>query len=303
MYRTAGRRMAGRWITLAGAFALPLACNAILGNDVHELGVVSASEAGSKADAVAEAASDRASTADATTQDTGPDAATANVDGSLLDTAGPSEEADANAAPDAADGTTQDATADRAVDGGGFDASHASLDASDASGAVTDATDATDAGCPSEGLGDLSNIGTGDFHISFVITTTQNAWAALVNQRAMCSGALIFWDIRECTTRGNIGSCPVDGALVVETDDSAHKYSSCYTAKGIADGKPHLVELARISGLLTVSIDGAQSASTNSPASFGALAPVKIDTDVCVGVDQTTVPSVGTLSGLCITSP
>jgi hypothetical protein len=292
-------RMAGGWIALAGAFALPLACNAILGNDVHELGVLSASEAGSEVDALAEAASDRASTADATTQDAGPDAATANVDGSLLDTAGPPGESDAHTASDAPDTATDDATADRAVDGGGFDASDANFDASHANDAVTDARDATDASCPG-GIGDLSNIGTGDFHISFDVTTTQNAWAALVNQRGVCGG--LYWDIRQCTTRGNVGACPVDGALFVETADSAGRYSSCYSARAIADGHPHHVALARVSGQLTVSIDGALSARMNSPASFGALAPVKVGTDVCIGLDPT-VASVGTLSALCITSP
>src|SRR5271166_2675655 len=56
-----------------------------------------------------------------------------------------------------------------------------SLDAS-----ILDAPSESDAGAETSCTGDLSNVGTGDFHISCTVTTAQTVRLALANQRSVC---------------------------------------------------------------------------------------------------------------------
>jgi Laminin G domain len=144
--------------------------------------------------------------------------------------------------------------------------------------------------------GDLSNIGLGDFHVSLTLTTAQtDNLVALVNQRDNC-GPAVLWDIR---MNG--------GLLYVETDDVTHYMELVSTGAMVNDGRPHAIEVRRASGQVDVSVDGTPSGSGVSHSSLGALAPVRIGTDICDGqlepngVDRTTA-LVGTIANVCVSA-
>ncbi len=93
-------------------------------------------------------------------------------------------------------------------DAGGLDAS-VDLEAGPEAGqqdAIT-ALDSSAAEAGGEGgaacLGDLSNIGAADFHISFTLTTDAGAMP-VVNQRATCNFGM-FWDVRMRQAGGRAG--------------------------------------------------------------------------------------------------
>jgi Laminin G domain len=141
--------------------------------------------------------------------------------------------------------------------------------------------------------GDLSNIGVGDFRISFTLTTLQLGIVAVVNQRSAC-GHGMFWDIRLFS-----------GALKIETDDGA-QYTQFTTAGSLVnDGLPHNVLVRRKVQLLTVQIDGLTAAMGASPASFARLSPAVSGMDPCQSgpLSDGTVAFKGTLTDLCISAP
>jgi hypothetical protein len=136
------------------------------------------------------------------------------------------------------------------------------------------------------------------------MTTTQASTlnAALVNQRAVC-GQGMFWDLRLWY-----------GGLQLETDDSATTGTrsprlSLVNSTGadagmrVNDGRPHQVLVRRVAGTATIYIDGVASGSGPDSAMLGALPPLTSGTDVCDGHSQGTVPFVGTITGICLTSP
>jgi hypothetical protein len=187
---------------------------------------------------------------------------------------GPSETADA--------GITADAPAMEAATEG---------NAADSRGSVS-----PDASCAT----DLSNLGTGDFHISFVIRTLEQGLVAVVNQRAQC-GAGMYWDVR------------LDGGHpMVETDDERRLPDGGFSedprtaliASGIVnDGLPHSVLIERWSEVLHVTIDGVASGSSSSTASFLTLAAVVQGEDPCDGTQDMTLPFKGALSEVCVGTP
>jgi Laminin G domain len=328
------RRIASAWIALAAAGASGTACNAILGNQAHELASVGTEDGSAAPDGPADPFDGQAEGKAAGAlldANVSPDAAD-EMDGlsGSSDGAFDSGAGDESAAGDGAfDSGTGDESAagDGAFDSGAGDESAAdavdsqaspqdapdeqSVDASDA--AVDDATreasdgapapDATrDAATCSNDIGSLSNIGTQNFHISFRIVTTQVGWVALVNQRSGC-GFGFFWDIRQCAP-GRDG-CPAADVLIVETDNNDQaSYQAIFSKSPVNDGQAHDVVVARTARMLTIQIDGnAPSNATTSVASFGAtMPPVQVGKDVCIRVDST-VALTGTLSNLCITSP
>jgi hypothetical protein len=210
------------------------------------------------------------------------------------DDAGESE-ATAEDAPDAQTSDAADAAVDQANRGASDGAADAPRDASE------DA--ARDAAACANGNRSLSNIGTQDFHISFRVTTKQTGWMALVSQRSQCYLG-VFWDIRQC---GAGAYCPVDGELFVETegDPNSSSYRSVRSTGRINDGTPHDIEVARVSGALTIRIDGTLSGMGASPASLGTMPMLQIGTDACAtGNPATAAFAAGTiLSDLCVTSP
>jgi hypothetical protein len=153
----------------------------------------------------------------------------------------------------------------------------------------TAAPDAADAKVAVPCGGDLSNIGTGDFHIAFDLRTTQSGLAALLNQRAACSPGK-YWDLRFSS-----------GQIEIETDDVASYTNLVSTGPDLNDGAPHSVVVARVSGTLTITVDGVDSGSTAAGASFGALPALASGVDVCDGNDGT-VAFQGTLSSVCVSA-
>src|SRR5262249_9799960 len=73
-------------------------------------------------------------------------------------------------------------------------------------------------------IGDLTNIGTADFTISFDLQTTQTGLVTLVYQRPICKRGM-FWDVRL-----NPG-----GIIGVEIDDGHIHYTLLYAKTPIDD--------------------------------------------------------------------
>src|SRR5258708_3656142 len=149
---------------------------------------------------------------------------------------------------------------------------------------------------PPEGplcVGDLSNIGTRDFRISFSLTTSQGSEGALVNQRSTCSFGM-FWDIRL-----------LNGALFIETDDGQNYMQLTTSGRVVNDGQAHAVLVRRTSASVTVQIDGAAAGTGVSQASFARLPPVVSGMDPCqVGLmKDNTAAFKGTLTNLCVSAP
>lgn len=152
----------------------------------------------------------------------------------------------------------------------------------------------------------LSNIGAGDFHIRFVVTTTETGLIALVNQRATC-GYAMFWDLRAYPDH-----------MVFETDDGlpgiGHYTHIDTTNVHVTDGQPHCIVAQRVNGTATIFVDGVLSGSGPSPAVLRQLSPLARGQDACDGPRTSdagcptmchdgTQPFVGTLANLCVTSP
>lgn len=159
---------------------------------------------------------------------------------------------------------------------------------SDAS--LRDASAESDAGLDASCTGDLSNIGTGDFHISCTVTSTQTPPVALANQRSACFFG-DMWDLRMEA-----------GVPVMELDDDAgpsHYTILWSVGHPIDDGQPHDLLVERISGILSINVDGIRTASTAAPASLGSLPPLVVGNDICVGVDGTVLLT-SPLANLCI---
>jgi hypothetical protein len=139
--------------------------------------------------------------------------------------------------------------------------------------------------------GDLSNIGTGDFTISFTVTTTQKG-GALINQRSSCTQLCgMFWDLR-MNSNGNIGTETCAGP------DRA-SYFTILGDSRINDGKPHDVLFQRAGGLDSLYVDCVNFGSVNDSNSFTALAPLASGADVCEAVDGTAA-LVGTIANVCV---
>jgi len=193
--------------------------------------------------------------------------------------------------------------------GTGEEATDATVDASssdDGQNARNDADvsqpkKANDAGgCP-DGVDDLSYIGTRDFHVSLSLETSQGGWVALVNQRKECNSNSVLWDVRVCSPGQD--DCIVSGGLFVETSDNTN-YASLRSTSPVADGNTHDITVARVAGVLSITIDGVASGSTPSNSSFSKLPSLQVGTDVCVGSgNDPTVDLTGILRNLCITTP
>src|SRR5262249_54273423 len=147
----------------------------------------------------------------------------------------------------------------------------------DAGPDVNDATSADAADSSVVCSQDLSNIGTGDFLITFALYTTNTTLTGVVNQRATC-GRSMYWDIR--TLPGSY--------IQIETDDGTH-YAVAYAYGVLNNGGVHYIRASRVAGVLSISIDGAppsaDGGSVPSTTSFGALAPLKGGLNVCDGLD------------------
>jgi hypothetical protein len=131
---------------------------------------------------------------------------------------------------------------------------------------------------------DLSQIGAGDFEVSFTITTTATNTGVL-GQRRFCWN-VPMWDVR----------VDAGGELLVETSDGGSGYSAVSSTIPVNDGLPHAVTVSRTTGLLAIRIDGVAAGSGTSMAAFGPLPALGLGAAVCDGIDG----SDGSLTDVCI---
>jgi hypothetical protein len=134
---------------------------------------------------------------------------------------------------------------------------------------------------------DLSNLGTGDFSISFKITTTAQVSSGIVAQRQICMHSK-FWDVRVRAAGTGFS---------IETDDQV-SYTSLVAPTNISDGAPHEVRICRKSGVIYAFSDGILDVQGASLASFGALPAFAQKTSVCGGFGTVTLD--GTLADVCV---
>ena len=124
------RRVAIAWIALASAGALGAACNAILGNEAHELAASGTGGAATAPDALAEAASKDASDADAMASDAvgavGADDVSSLEEGAV--TLDATDEADSHGDSSSAGAVDSPASPQDALDGPSSDVSDAPVD-------------------------------------------------------------------------------------------------------------------------------------------------------------------------------
>jgi hypothetical protein len=141
---------------------------------------------------------------------------------------------------------------------------------------------------------DLSGVGTGDFRISFTLTTTESGLTiALLSQRTGCDQSSTFWDVSLSPTAG----------IVAATDDGvAAHYTFVEAGSAMNDGRPHKIDVIRRDGKLWYEHDGAiDSVQTSDSYAFGTFPPLVLGSSACVG----TTPAAGyaTISDVCITEP
>lgn len=153
------------------------------------------------------------------------------------------------------------------VDSGVSDSGVALEDAG-SGGAVT-GTGGTGGRC----LTDLSGVGTGDFRVTFTLTTTAHVNVSLLSQRIGCDQSSMLWSV----------SLSYTGQIAAATDDGmAAHWAATIEANSVADGKLHTIVFARTSGKIWISRDGVvDSVPVDDPYLLGALAPLQIGTDAC----------------------
>jgi hypothetical protein len=156
-------------------------------------------------------------------------------------------------------------------------------------------TDAPPDAPPPDCVTDLSNVGGGDFHIAFTIVTLENNTTyALLNQRAGCDTASVWWDV-------SINSA---GGVIFTTDDgSAASVVSVEAGDSVNDGVPHHIVVERVAGAISYWDDGVlRSATQSDPYAFGAFsAPLAIGSSQCG--NEAPLTGHGVITNLCITTP
>jgi hypothetical protein len=191
-------------------------------------------------------------------------------------------------AVDAAEAGDPDAPGDERVAGDGGPSGAGGDAQTDAAG---DAGESSAPDAPSSCLTTLSGAGTGDFSIAFTIATTTTLQMAIANQREGCADGSSFWDVIVDSS---------GGVVVTMNDGTASHLVTLEAGNSVNDGKPHAVLITRKSGRLVYERDGVVgSAYVEDLVDLANLPPLTVGSDACPG----TVPTIGTLSDLCITVP
>ncbi|SRR6266498_14084 len=139
--------------------------------------------------------------------------------------------------------------------------------------------------------GDISNIGTGEFSISFRIATVSSAKSGILSQRVLCTSRE-FWDIRLFNA----------GHLLIELEaNGGADYDALLSTLTINDGVFHEVRVCRRLAKLYIFIDEKAAGSIPSQASLGPLAPLATGTSVCMDIDGTST-LVGAILDVCVGS-
>ncbi len=157
------------------------------------------------------------------------------------------------------------------------------VDGATSDGAVIDAA-VVDG--PSACAGDLSNIGGGDFEITFRIVTTSTG-GALFWQRASCNNPT-YWDV-------SVAPGAAQGRVLFAVRDATITATSPSGAL-VNDGAPHDVRITRITGNVQITVDGANPNGQFTPVTFGAMPPLTIQGAHPCG----TAAAVATLSNICV---
>jgi hypothetical protein len=190
---------------------------------------------------------------------------------------------------DAQDGAPGDGIADTFLSPGSGDGHNEDSSSDSSAGSSPSAADGASDSATKCG-NTLSNVGNGDFDISFTFTTTQSGLVALLNQRKSCAPST-YWDIRV-----------YGGVVRVEIDDVPNYTQVTSAVGGFDDGQPHDVAVQRRSGTLTLYVDSVVSGSSASTEVLHGLGPVNSGVDVCQGQDGT-MALVGTLTNVCLSEP
>jgi hypothetical protein len=153
-------------------------------------------------------------------------------------------------------------------------------------------------------LTDLSNTGAGDFSISFTLSTTMVGVSAILNQRQICAGS-DFWDIQAAFPSPTQSNQP-NGAfgtsmfgIGMETDDTQN-YTDLVAPVILNDGVAHSIQFLRLSGNLSVVVDGKTIVAKPSLSVFNMLSPLAQGKDVCDSVDGTLPFTSGSITNLCL---
>jgi hypothetical protein len=166
---------------------------------------------------------------------------------------------------------------------------------------VTGIPDSVDAQAPCSG--DLSNVGMGDFRISFTLKTTQsgaNPGFALTNQRSDCQGG-DFWDI--VIDQGGVVGFEIDNY----PDDAGNSDDlGINSGVDVTDGAAHQVVIQRVSSTLTIYVDGTPVNASSCAINLVQLPPLETGTSPCVNFNGNGFAAfdgcLGTLADLCVTT-
>lgn len=136
----------------------------------------------------------------------------------------------------------------------------------------------------------LAGVGDGDFTIRFRITTSARVASTILFQRSVCDASTDFWDIQMVP----------DGAVQAIVGQAAVSYSVATSASTVNDGKPHDVLVWRVARTLSITVDGAQPASSPAAEVLGALPPLGVSAgNPCEGGGLH--PLVGAVDEVCVT--
>jgi hypothetical protein len=130
---------------------------------------------------------------------------------------------------------------------------------------------------------DLSDVRGGDFHVDFDVLSTAGA-GPLLEQRAVCNPYYVHWVVAE----------QANDTLIVEVGDGTN-YTDLQSITTINDGVWHHVVVARLSGTLSITIDGTLDNSiANAGWSLATLPVLQIGRSACSS------PFTGQIRNVCV---
>lgn len=118
----------------------------------------------------------------------------------------------------------------------------------------------------------IGNFGTGDFAVETMLKTTSTELQYLFSKRSNC-GHDNFWSI-DITTAGK---------MQIELDESGSNYLSLTGTTSVNDGQWHHLALTRVSGVVTIYVDGVVQNSGISSANLNNIYPLELGSSVCNG--------------------
>ena len=212
----------------------------------------------------------------------------AGCGGAAFSTAVPANDAGSGDVAPKTDG--DDAETGVSIDAG----ADAATEPSEAASASDAAPEAASPAC----LSTLNGVGTGDFRISFTMTSiSTQELVPLVNQKAGCNQTSVWW---QALVDGHLGGKIVFNMCDVTGPGSCPTGPTVYTSNPVDDGQPHRIVIDRISGVISISSDGVAGTTSPDTYSFETFgAPVTIGTDDC---GDPPLVGYGALTDFCITT-